>query len=163
MILVTIGASEPFDRLVEAAGRLPGNEEVLIQCGASSIEPARGRCVDFMSFDELAERIRQARVVVMHAGAGSVLAALAEGKVPVVVPRRRKFGEAVDDHQVWFGQRLARTGLVRLVEDPARLAATLASHEPATVPQRESSRLVTEVRRYLDSVIMPTGSLEGAA
>jgi len=106
-----------------------------------------------MSFDELVERVREARVVVMHAGAGSVLAALAEGKIPVVVPRRRKFGEAVDDHQVSFGRHLARAGLVRLVEDPARLAATLASHDAAAVTLREPSRLVAEVQRYLEGVI----------
>ena len=44
------------------------------------------------------------------------MTALANGKRPVVVPRLRRFGEAVDDHQVALGRRLDAAGLVTLVE-----------------------------------------------
>jgi UDP-N-acetylglucosamine transferase subunit ALG13 len=159
MIFVTIGTGEPFDRLVQAAGRLPGDEELLIQRGDSSVEPARGSCADFMPFDELVAHIRRARVVVMHAGAGSVLAALAEGKLPLVVPRRRCFGEAVDDHQLWFARHLARAGLVRLVEDPDRLAEALPeAYEPPVAPRLGASGLVTELRSYLSDTVGATST-----
>ena len=74
----------------------------------------------------MVEAIRRARVVVTHAGVGSVMVALANGKRPVVVPRRKAFGEAVDDHQLQLGRRFAAAGLVTLVEEPDGLAAALA-------------------------------------
>lgn len=50
-------------------------------------------------------------VVVAHAGTGSALAALAAGRIPVVVPRRRAWAEQVDDHQLELARDLAARGL----------------------------------------------------
>ena len=74
----------------------------------------------------MVESVTRARVVVTHAGVGSVLVALGAGKRPVVVPRRGRFGEAVDDHQVDFARRFEQAGLVTLVEDADGLEDALA-------------------------------------
>ena len=37
MILVTIGTSDPFDRLLRAIEQLPNDEEVVAQCGKSTL------------------------------------------------------------------------------------------------------------------------------
>jgi beta-1,4-N-acetylglucosaminyltransferase len=132
MIFVTVGTNEaPFDRLVRVfdsyaaaeAGR-PA-EEVLLQHGASRLRPAGATCVEFLPFDELVEAIRRARAVVMHAGVGSIMTALANGKRPIVVPRLRRYVEAVDDHQLDLGRRHHESGLVTLVEDPEEVLAAL--------------------------------------
>lgn len=149
MIFVTLGTSEPFDRLLAALGPLPAGEELVVQLGASTVHPAGARCVEFLAYDEVVDLMRRARVVVTHAGAGSVLAARAQGKVPVVVPRLHRHGEAVDDHQVQFGRRLHRAGLVTLVEDPASLPAALEARPGAAVPAAGPGRLVEELRSYL--------------
>src|SRR5688572_12463987 len=88
MILVTIGTSEPFDRLLRAIAELEFDEPLVVQYGDSKTRPARARCVSFLSFDELVQLVRDARVVITHAGAGTVLACAFNGKRPVVVPRR---------------------------------------------------------------------------
>jgi UDP-N-acetylglucosamine transferase subunit ALG13 len=123
MILVVVGSSTiPFDRLLRAVETLPGEEPVLVQRGASAVAPARGTCVEFLPFEELQAQIREARVVVTHAGVGTILVSLMSGKRPVVVPRLERFGEAVDDHQLELARQLAEEGLVDLVLDPADLA-----------------------------------------
>lgn len=95
-------------------------------------------------------RLRGARVVVTHAGVGSIMVALAERLRPVVVPRLRRFGEAVDDHQLTFGQHFARAGLVTLVEDPELLSAELAgSSDRSLAWSRGDSKLALELRDYL--------------
>ena len=105
MILVTIGTNEqPFDRLIRAATTLGGDEPLLVQHGSSRVPHGRGEWVDFLSFDELADRARQARVVVCHAGVGSIMLARRCGHRPVVVPRRHQLGEAVDDHQLFLAR-----------------------------------------------------------
>ena len=109
MILVTIGTNEqPFDRLVRAAATLGGLESLVVQHGSSRVPHGRGEWVDFVSFEELSARMEQARVVVCHAGVGSIMLARRCGKRPIVVPRRLHLGEAVDDHQLPIARRLAR-------------------------------------------------------
>ena len=148
MIFVTVGTNEAaFDRLVQAAGNLAGDEELVIQRGASRVEPARGEAVDFLPFDGLVDEVRRARVVITHAGVGSVMVALANGHRPIVVPRLGRLGEAVDDHQLTWARRVAQDGLVLLVEDEADLAAAVEG-ESASVPGgiAPSRALVRELR-----------------
>jgi UDP-N-acetylglucosamine transferase subunit ALG13 len=127
MILVTTGTNEqPFDRLVEAARLLEGDEPLFVQHGSSQVAHGAGEWVDFLPFEELAERMRESRVVVCHAGVGSIILARRCGHRPVVLPRRLALGEAVDDHQVELGRRLHRAGIVTLVEDAPALRAAVA-------------------------------------
>jgi UDP-N-acetylglucosamine transferase subunit ALG13 len=151
VILVTIGTSDPFDRLLAAVAGLPAGEEIVAQCGASTVRPGNAACVDFLTCDEFVEQVARARVVVTHAGAGSTMVALANGKRPIVVPRLRRYGEAVDDHQLHFARRLAERGLVTLAEDPEDLVNVLDSVEAgdsdaSIVPDE---RLVEELRRMI--------------
>jgi UDP-N-acetylglucosamine transferase subunit ALG13 len=132
MIVVTIGTNEqPFDRLIRAARALD-TDELLVQYGSSREPHGRGEWVEFLSFDDLAERARAARAVVCHAGVGSIMLARRCGHRPIVMPRRHHLGEAVDDHQVFLAKRLAKSGIVTLVEDEHDLAAALAT--PLSAP-----------------------------
>ena len=132
MIFVTVGTNEaPFDRLVSGVSGLAGREEVVVQHGASAVRPEGATCIDFLPFDELVELVRRARVVVTHAGVGSIMVALSQGKRPIVVPRLGRFGEAVDDHQVTFARRLSERGLVTVVDDPSLLPSAIDdAHAP---------------------------------
>jgi UDP-N-acetylglucosamine transferase subunit ALG13 len=158
MIFVTVGMStSPFDRLLRAVGELPLEEELVVQHGPSLVRPARARCHDYLPHDELTELMRQARVVVTHAGVGSVALALLQGKRPVVVPRRRRFGEAVDDHQAQLAGTLHRQGVVRLVDDLDELRAVIEDpqgHESAAMQQGQS--LASDLRDYLRLVVDET-------
>jgi UDP-N-acetylglucosamine--N-acetylmuramyl-(pentapeptide) pyrophosphoryl-undecaprenol N-acetylglucosamine transferase len=130
MIFVSVGTNEArFDRLLEAVDGLGADEELVVQHGPSPVRPAGATCVDYLSFEEMTEHLARARVSILHAGVGSVLAALASGARPVVVPRLQRHGEAVDDHQVGFARRLHEEGLVVLVEELERLPAAVAAHE----------------------------------
>lgn len=157
MILVTVGTNETrFDRLLLALGGLGSAEELVVQHGPSPVRPAGARCVDYLSFDELTAEMRRARVVITHAGVGSTIASLLNGKRPVVVPRLARLGEAVDDHQVPFGRRLHDAGLVRFVEDPADLPAAVAADAGSeAVELRPNRRLVAELRSFLDERALP--------
>jgi UDP-N-acetylglucosamine transferase subunit ALG13 len=133
MILVTVGTHEqPFDRLVAAAAALGGDEDLVVQYGTSTLPHGRGQWVDFTSFDELAEYASQARVVVCHAGVGSIVLARRYGHRPIIMPRRPFHGEHVDEHQTELSRRLERAGIVTVVEDAEALAAAVAA--PPAVP-----------------------------
>jgi UDP-N-acetylglucosamine transferase subunit ALG13 len=154
VILVTIGTSDPFDRLLRAVEALGCGEEIVAQHGASTVRPTNARCVDFLPYDELLELMRRARVVVTHAGAGSVLTAAAAGRKPVCVPRLRRHGEAVDDHQLWFGRRMADAGVLTLVEDEAALpAAVEGGGDGAATGQPRSGTLAREIAAFMETCV----------
>ncbi len=161
MIFVTVGTNEArFERLVEAAGRIPGDEELVIQTGHCLGRPERAACVPFLDFDDMVVHARRARAVVCHAGVGSIMMSLSAGRRPVVMPRLAALGEAVDDHQVALARRMAREGhLVLLVEDPADLpAAVAADGATAAIAGGGGTELARDLAGYLASVVaVPAG------
>ena len=74
-------------------------------------------------------------------------------KKPIVVPRRKAFGEAVDDHQLQLGRRFAEAGLVTLVEDPDDLGEALAREQVRAAVAQEASPLAAELLRFLEHAI----------
>jgi UDP-N-acetylglucosamine transferase subunit ALG13 len=152
MILVTVGTmGSPFDRLLREVDRLEGEEELIVQHGPSRLRPRRATCVDFLPFGELMQVVGEARVVVTHGGVGSILMALMNGRCPLVVPRLRRFHEAVDDHQLALARKLSESGLVTLVQDPAVLPELLSRANGFTKRRAEgaASELIAEVREFI--------------
>ena len=156
MIFVTVGTNEArFDRLLREVERLDLDEDFVIQHGHSSpVQVAGAQVVDFLSFEEMVETIRRARAVVTHAGVGSIMVSLANAKRPIVVPRRKTFAEAVDDHQLQLGRRFAEAGMVTLVELPENLAGALAGEHRAPAATLGGS-LAADLRSYLQQAITP--------
>ena len=48
------------------------------------------------------QKIKDAKIVITHGGPSSFIIPLQYGKTPIVIPRMRKYGEHVNDHQVDF-------------------------------------------------------------
>lgn len=111
MIFVTVGTHEqPFDRLIKAMDQLKEQniikEDVFIQIGHSLYKPKFCDWVKFIDFSEMKERMANAKIIITHGGPTSILFALHNGKIPIVVPRQKKFKEHVDNHQVSFCKKL---------------------------------------------------------
>jgi UDP-N-acetylglucosamine transferase subunit ALG13 len=141
--MVALGSEHfPFPRAVDAVVRaVPADVETTWQVGETvgSDGAARNR---WLSAREMAGSMRAADVVITHGGAGSILTALDAGKVPVVLPRRARYGEHVDDHQVRMVQGLAARGLVVAVPDPEELSVEhLLEAAALSVTRRSRSAL----------------------
>lgn len=120
MILVTVGLhSQPFERLVRAADGMAALtcEPVIIQRGVTRYVPGSAAWFDAIAVDQMWALLAQARVLVSHAGAGSVLTALRVRIPMVLVARRRRWGESIDDHQLQLADALARQGAAVVVSD----------------------------------------------
>jgi UDP-N-acetylglucosamine transferase subunit ALG13 len=154
MILVTVGVSNlPFDRLVAAAdGLAAGGEEIVVQYGAARARAQRAVCFDYLPFVQLQEWVAKARIVVCHAGIGSVAMCVSTGVHPVVVPRLERLGESVDEHQLAFGRRLGELGLATVVEDVSELARAIRAVPTGQPPTGLSRQLAGELIAYIGSV-----------
>lgn len=156
MIFFTVGTEKfPFERLVRAAeqtaAQLKG-ESVFVQLGHSTRIPRGCGCAAFLSYSDMMNRMAEARIVVMHAGAGSILSCLRLGKIPIVLPRRKRWGEHVDDHQLGLAERMAERGQVLLAETPDQVLSLLASYDPSRLAApvaASSSGLANALSQYL--------------
>lgn len=130
LIFVTVGnAHNGFDRLVraadEAAGRL--EESVVIQSGHTRCATRHARCLPFLGLEEYETLAQEARLIVAHAGSGSVITAFRWGKPLILMPRRKRYGEHVNDHQLELAGALAGDERVRVVETAEELWRAIQS------------------------------------
>jgi UDP-N-acetylglucosamine transferase subunit ALG13 len=144
VIFATVGSTQiPFERLVRALERLPG-EQLIAQHGP--VPPPAGAAGSraFMQFPEVIESMERADVVVCHAGAGSILCALRAGHTPVVVPRLKRYEETVDDHQVELARALAADGKVIAVEELGLLSEAVARAPRRREPEQQTGMLTIQ-------------------
>ena len=141
---VTVGnATQPFRRLLDAvAAHAQGwPQPVIVQHGNTPFDSAHCVSRTFLEMSEFSGLVEQARLLIMHAGAGSLLHAIRMGKVPVVMPRRAMYGEHIDDHQLEFAKALADMGMIILAEEPRDLLQAVAEALPK--PARPKSEIHT--------------------
>lgn len=133
MIFVTVGnATQGFRRLLDAMDRFAGqgafgDETVFIQSGNNpDFRPFYCKHEPFLNMEEFERKINEADLIISHAGAGTLLYALRAGKIPVVMPRQKKYSEVVDDHQVEIVKALSAEGRVVPAYEPEDLPAAIA-------------------------------------
>jgi UDP-N-acetylglucosamine transferase subunit ALG13 len=131
VIFVTIGSMFPFDRMIRAmdAWAAAQEEEILAQIGAGAFEPRHMGWVRRLERPDYAAAIARSRLVVAHAGVGSIVAAGEQGKPVVVLPRRAALGEHTSDHQVETASWLRGKPGVRVAESEADLPACITAAE----------------------------------
>lgn len=113
MIFTMVGTHEQqFDRLVRSVDLLDTDEQRIIQYGYSTYQPVNAETSEFIPFDEVKRYIQEANIVITHSGTGSVMLSLSLGKLPIVAPRYKKYGEHIDDHQLQLVQDLEADGMV---------------------------------------------------
>ena len=103
MILAVTGFhTVPFDRLVRLMDTVAGeiDEEVVILKGVSDIHTERATSFKWLPNPEYRQLMKRARILVCHAGVGTIIDGLKLGKAVIVVPRRKMWREAIDDHQL---------------------------------------------------------------
>ncbi|MCC9846259.1 multidrug MFS transporter, partial [Streptococcus agalactiae] len=130
MIFVTVGTHEQqFNRLIKEVDRLKGtgaiDQEVFIQTGYSDFEPQNCQWSKFLSYDDMNSYMKEAEIVITHGGPATFMSVISLGKLPVVVPRRKQFGEHINDHQIQFLKKIVHLYPLAWIEDVDGLAEAL--------------------------------------
>src|SRR4030042_3156603 len=102
-----------FDRLLKKMDEIASSthEEVVMQIGHTNFRPQNAKWFDFTTEEGIKEWCKKARVIVTQP-AMSILDAQEQGKPVIVVPRLKKYGEVIDDHQSDFAKELENAGKV---------------------------------------------------
>jgi UDP-N-acetylglucosamine transferase subunit ALG13 len=160
LILVTIGSLFPFDRLIRVVDALAPswpNEDCLAQIGDGRYEPVHMRFSRMLSAKEFADAVKQSRLIIAHAGMGSVITAMEAGKPIVILPRKMEFEEHTTDHQMATARWLTgRPGVYVALDDAdlGRVVEEALSVDLAGKGELSSSapvEFLTKIRDYIES------------
>ena len=112
-VVVTVGSGvHGFRRLIDRLlAILPPGLDILWQTGSTTVDGLGIAARPTVPATDLEQAIREADVVVAHAGCGSALTAMNAGKLPVLVAREGRHGELVDEHQMQLASWLGQQGL----------------------------------------------------
>lgn len=137
---VAVGThAESYERLLtlvaEAAARGVLPTPVRVQTGAAGGWSAPGVDSDqWLNREEMEARLKNAELIVCHAGAGTIATALEAGRRPLVLARRPELGEHIDDHQQQLTGKLASWDLVVPLEQEIDSRHVAAARRPLVVP-----------------------------
>lgn len=161
MIFVTVGTQLPFDRLIRAVDKWCAQSDLggesFAQIGraeAGTYRPEHISWAETIRPAEFQERVQAARVIVSHAGMGSIITAMRFGKPIVIVPRRAALGEHRNDHQLatvkWLGNRPGIYPVLDEAELPAQVQRILESGAAGgAVPAFAEDRLIETLRGFI--------------
>lgn len=143
MIFTTVGTQLPFDRLLRGIDRWAAHNHdvrIVAQAGVSNSRFENIQTVSHLSQAEFRDHIKAARLVVAHAGMGTILSAAELGLPVILMPRLAKFCEHRNDHQLDTAKEMARLSNVTIVEDGESLhqALDLARARNFEVPRVQS-------------------------
>jgi UDP-N-acetylglucosamine transferase subunit ALG13 len=154
-IFVTVGTfSTGFDRLLKEIDMLIEKrvirENVIAQIGSSKYTPKNYEWFRFASKEVFGDTMKESKIVITHGGVGSITNALKFNKRTIVVPRRKEFGEVVNDHQLEITRELERQGKIIAVYDIQDLEKALKRVEKFEVTtDKNESEVAMIIGDYL--------------
>ena len=160
MVFVTVGnATQQFGRLLDAVNRMAeaecfGSETIFIQSGHNpEVNSDRCEVQQFISMDEFESRMESASLIICHGGC-TQLHAIRLGKIPVVMPRREKYHEHVNDHQLQLVRALAAEAKIVPAYEPEDLISAVAEARRLNQHPVEMiySPMISLVRQAIDEL-----------
>jgi UDP-N-acetylglucosamine transferase subunit ALG13 len=158
MIFVTVGSMFPFERMIrvmdEWSSHHPG-QEVFAQIGGGEYEPKHMRWQRIIAPDEYKKVVESCRLIVAHAGTGSVFTAAQFRKPIVLIPRRAALREHTTDHQLDTARWLeSKPGVFIVWSDDEltqaiELAGKAAGNFQSLIPPSAPGPFLDRIRSFL--------------
>ncbi len=155
MIFVTIGTQLPFDRLIKIIDELAPqlNEEVIAQVYQCGFTPQNIKTIDFLAPDEFNTLYEKARLIISHAGIGTILSALQKEKPIIVFPRIAALGEHRNEHQLATARKFKEMGTVNVAMNEEELTSMLLKGNQTThqrIGNSASPSLIQSIQKFID-------------
>ncbi len=158
MVLVLLGTqNNDFTRLLKAVQENIDNkvieDEVVVQAGFTKFDSKDMKIFDFIDKEKLFELIDKADLIITHGGVGSIIASLKKGKKVIVVPRQKKYGEHVNNHQLQIAKKFEQDGYVKYALDLNKLGNIILEMKDFKPKKFENnkSKVVSIVENFIDN------------
>lgn len=154
MIFATVGTQAPFDRFVKILDEIAPEleEEIIAQTCKGEYQVKNIKTVDFLPPDEFNELFAKARIIIAHAGMGTIISALKAQKPIIIMPRIASWGEHRNDHQMATAMKLDELGYVYAAYDGKQLHELLKKKdlEPlCTIGDEASKTLIESLKEFI--------------
>ena len=155
-IFLTLGTHpQQFYRLLKKVDELVGEkkikEKVFAQTGHTNVKPSNIEFTKFLTLDEFNKKMREADIIITHAGEGNVGLAKNLGKKLIVMPRLKEYKEHTNDHQIELAKTVEekKLGLVAWNEDELEeKLRKIKSFKPSLVPR---GTIITKLEVFVKS------------
>lgn len=159
MIFLTVGTQFPFDRLVQAVDNIFNeniiDEEIFAQIGESSYKPRNFESTSSLESNLFAKYVSEASGIISHAGMGTIIMSMEYKKSLLVMPRLKRYGEVVSDHQLDIARKFEQDGYLLAAYDVEELTAKigkLKSFVPKKRQTQTNKAIVDRIRSFLDEL-----------
>lgn len=157
MIFVTLGTQHfQLDRLINEIDHLIKKgqlnaDEVFIQNGSSK-KSKYAHNYPMMDENKFNSLISDCDVLISHGGTSSIIKGLKAGKKVIVVPRKKKYKEHVDDHQMQIARVFQEKNYIIVIDEIDELEKALKKINEATFDIFESNAELANylVEKYLE-------------
>lgn len=141
-----------FERLISWMDTIAEkvDEEVIMQIGNTEYEPKNARYFRFESKEKMDQFYSEARVIVCHAGVGSLMTSLEHKKPVIAIPRRKELREVLDNHQIEISKELENEGRIKVANSLNELESHLLEVEYTTSNLQMKNELVESLKRYIN-------------
>jgi UDP-N-acetylglucosamine transferase subunit ALG13 len=117
MIFISVGNNQQsfirlFKKFEAIYNKLPNKKpRVICQVGYTDYTNKNFEIIKFIEKKLFNNFVRNSNLFISHAGAGSVIDSINSKKIPILLPRERKYNEHVDNHQVELYKKLLKIRL----------------------------------------------------
>ena len=142
-IFLTLGTHpQQFYRLLKKIDELVGEkkikQKVFAQTGHTNVKPNNIEFTKFLTLDEFNKKMREADIIITHAGEGNIGLAKNLRKKLIVMPRLKEHKEHTNDHQIELAKKVEekKLGLVAWNENQLEeKLREIKNFKPASVPR----------------------------
>ena len=154
-IFVVTGTQLPFDRLIKILDEIAPelHEEIVAQVNGSQYLPRHVNTIDILPPDEFDRLFSQARLIVAHAGIGTIISAMQYQKPIIIFPRIAALGEHRNEHQLATATKMKEAGWVYVATDKDELKSLLLAtdlHPLCTIGSGVSESLVKSLTDFIE-------------
>ncbi len=154
LIFVTVGSHyQGFDRLIKKMDEIAAkiDEEIIMQIGSTKYKPVNAEYFEFAEYSKMKKLNQDARIVISHAGVGSILTALEMKTHLIIVPRLKRYEEVSDDHQLEIAKELLDSQNITVLFDIKDIEDSLKSNFQF-LHEHKRNKLAYSLKKYIFSI-----------
>ena len=160
MTLVLLGTqNNDFHRLLDEVNKNIENgnikDEVIVQAGFTKYKSDNMKIFKMIPKDKLENLVEKADLVITHAGIGSIEMALEKGKKVIAVPRKKEYGEHVNNHQQDIETEFNKKGWIIGINNVNMLDFALNKSKnfiPNTYKNSKNEEICTIIYQYIEKI-----------
>ena len=155
MIFVTIGTQAPFDRFIRIIDELAPllKEKIIAQNFKGEYQVKNITTIDFLPPNEFNKLLNEARLIISHAGMGSIISAMSLQKPIIIFPRKASLGEHRNDHQIATAKKMEELNYTYVAYDKEQLKSLLLKKDLIPLhflKEYASQDLIRSISEFMD-------------